>query len=169
MENFTPESGGSGPRRRGVSTHAHLDLHLQADPRHPDGRPGPRPRPAGADRVRDGDHALRRLVTIPISHYCEKARWALDRAGLAYVEEAHVQGLHQLAARRAGGGLSVPVLVTDEGVFAQSEWIIRYADGFLEPEQRLMTPEVVEFCRRLDAGLGPDARRLIYKLMLPRP
>jgi len=24
-----------------------------------------------------------RLVTIPISHYCEKARWALERAGLA--------------------------------------------------------------------------------------
>ncbi len=22
-----------------------------------------------------------RLVTIPISHYCEKARWALERAG----------------------------------------------------------------------------------------
>ena len=77
------------------------------------------------------DDALRRLVTIPISHFCEKARWALDRAGLAYVEEAHVQGLHQLAARRAGGGPSVPVLVTDEGVFAQSEWIIRYADAHL--------------------------------------
>ena len=30
-------------------------------------------------------------------------------------------------------------------------------------------PEVVEFCRWLDAGLGPDGRRLIYKLMLPRP
>ena len=28
-----------------------------------------------------------RLVTIPISHYCEKARWALDRAGIGYHEE----------------------------------------------------------------------------------
>ncbi len=35
----------------------------------------------------------RRLLTIPISHYCEKARWALDRAGLDYVEERHVQGV----------------------------------------------------------------------------
>jgi glutathione S-transferase len=170
MENFTLASGVRRPGQRGASSYAHLDLHLQADPRDPHGRARPHPRPAGADRVRDGDDALsRRLVTIPISHYCEKARWALDRAGLAYVEEAHVQGLHQLAARRAGGGSSVPVLLTPEGVFAGSEWIVRYADGFLAPGQRLFTPEVVEFCRRLDAGLGPDARRLIYKLMLPRP
>jgi glutathione S-transferase len=28
-----------------------------------------------------------RLVTIPMSHYCEKARWALDFARLPYVEE----------------------------------------------------------------------------------
>ena len=33
----------------------------------------------------------RRLLTIPISHYCEKARWALERAGLAYREERHVR------------------------------------------------------------------------------
>ena len=26
-----------------------------------------------------------RLITIPISHFCEKARWALQRAGVAYV------------------------------------------------------------------------------------
>jgi glutathione S-transferase len=27
-----------------------------------------------------------RLVTIPISHYCEKARWVLDRAGVPYMK-----------------------------------------------------------------------------------
>ena len=60
-----------------------------------------------------------RLVTIPISHYCEKARWALDRAGIAYREERHVQVVHRVASRRAGGGGTVPVLVTPEGVFAR--------------------------------------------------
>jgi glutathione S-transferase len=39
--------------------------------------------------------ALLRLITIPISHYCEKARWALERAGLPYREERHVQGIHR--------------------------------------------------------------------------
>lgn len=29
-----------------------------------------------------------RLLTIPISHYCEKARWALEHAGIPYREDA---------------------------------------------------------------------------------
>ena len=44
-----------------------------------------------------------RLVTIPISHFCEKARWALQRAGVPYVERPHLQIIHVLAARRAAG------------------------------------------------------------------
>ncbi len=76
--------------------------------------------------------------------------------------------MHRLAARRAGGRTTVPVLVTDKGVFAQSEWIVRYADAHLSPELRLFTGEEAELCRWLDAGLGPDGRRLMYKHMLPR-
>ena len=57
-----------------------------------------------------------RLVTIPFSHYCEKARWALERTAMPYREERHVQGIHRFAARRAGGGVTVPVLVTPDGV-----------------------------------------------------
>ena len=63
----------------------------------------------------------------------------------------------------------MPVLVTDEGVFAQSEWIVRYADGYLAaraaPDH---DPEVVESAAGWTPGLGPDGRRLIYKHMLPR-
>lgn len=115
---------------------------------------------------------MRRLLTIPISHFCEKARWALERARLEYVEERHVQGIHQMVARRAGGGTTVPVLVTDEGVFAESEDILRYADEHLGQERRLFPAdprsrdEVVALCRELDEGLGPDGRRLMYALML---
>jgi len=112
-----------------------------------------------------------RLVTIPISHYCEKARWALERAGVPYREERHVQGVHILASRLAGGRGTTPVLVSEHGTFAGSEWIVRYADLQLEPPDRLFTgdPEVEALSRRLDAGLGPDGRRLIYAHMLPRP
>ncbi|MFM9267952.1 glutathione S-transferase N-terminal domain-containing protein [Tychonema sp. BBK16] len=28
-----------------------------------------------------------RLITIPISHYCEKVRWALDLLKIPYIEE----------------------------------------------------------------------------------
>jgi glutathione S-transferase len=111
---------------------------------------------------------LNRLLTIPISHFCEKARWALDRAGLDYREERHVQGIHRIVARRAGGGTTMPVLVTRDGVLAESEDILRYADEHLEEPRRLFPadPEVVRTCRELDAGLGPDGRRLMYALML---
>jgi glutathione S-transferase len=116
---------------------------------------------------------MRRLLTIPISHYCEKARWALERAGLDYVEERHVQGIHQVVARRAGGGWTVPVLIADEGVFDESDLILRYADEHVGEEQRLFPAdperrrEVEQLCHWLDEGLGPDGRRVIYALILP--
>ncbi len=54
------------------------------------------------------------LVTIPISHFCEKARWALDRADVQYTERRHVQLLHCVAARRAAGALTAPALRAPE-------------------------------------------------------
>jgi glutathione S-transferase len=113
-----------------------------------------------------------RLVTIPISHYCEKARWALDRAGISYREERHVQAVHRIAARRAGGGTTVPVLVTPQGVLSESEEILVWIDERTAPEYRLFPaapPERVEverLCRRFDEGLGPRGRRLMYIHML---
>jgi glutathione S-transferase len=116
-----------------------------------------------------------RLVTIPISHYCEKARWALERAGIAYREERHVQGVHMLAARRAGGGITVPVLVTPDGAIGESEEILAWVDARTPPERRLYPPEAAEraeverLCRRLDGSLGPRGRRLLYVHMLAVP
>jgi glutathione S-transferase len=115
-----------------------------------------------------------RLVTIPISHYCEKARWALERAGIGYREERHVQGVHRLAARRAGGGATVPVLVTPEGSIGESAEILLWVDARTEPEHRLLAAdrpgriEEVALCRRLDERLGPRGRRLMYVHMLPQ-
>jgi glutathione S-transferase len=113
-----------------------------------------------------------RLITIPISHYCEKARWALERAGLPYREERHLQGFHRVAARRAGGGSTVPVLVTDRGAIGESEAILEWVDRQVPAERRLFPVEpqareqTYRLCRRFDAELGPTARRLIYVHML---
>ena len=114
-----------------------------------------------------------RLITIPISHFCEKARWALDRAGIAYREERHVQGIHQIVARRAGGRLTVPVLVTPGGVLTESEQIVGWADDRTPAEHQLYPgdagerAEVERLNRRFDSALGPRARRLMYVHMLP--
>jgi glutathione S-transferase len=117
-----------------------------------------------------------RLITIPISHYCEKARWALTRAGIPYREERHVQGIHRIAARRAGGGLTVPVLVTPQGAIGESQAILEWVDQRTAPERRLFPEEpeeraeVERLCARFDAELGPKGRRLMYvHLLQDRP
>ena len=116
-----------------------------------------------------------RLVTIPISHFCEKARWALDRAGISYREERHVQGIHVWAARRAGGGTTAPVLVTPDRVIAQSQEILAWADERTPPKRRLFPADAAEraevdrLCRRFDHVLGPHGRRLMYVHILTAP
>jgi glutathione S-transferase len=119
-----------------------------------------------------GDAAPLCLITIPISHYCEKARWALDRRALAYREKRHVQGVHRLAARRAGAGPTVPVLIAPEGVIGESEQILQWVDKRTPEGERLFPAdanalrEVLALCRRFDAELGPRGRRLMYVHML---
>ncbi len=110
-----------------------------------------------------------RLVTIAVSHFCEKARWALDRAGLPYVEEAHAPLLHWLAARRAGGRRTTPVLVTDAGeALADSTDILRWVDARaglgLYPDAGVAALEDL-----FDETLGPHARRWAYSYVLDDP
>jgi glutathione S-transferase len=111
------------------------------------------------------------LVTIPISHYCEKARWALDRAGVPYRERAHLQGFHMLVARRAGGGSTVPVLVCGGEVLADSAEIVAFADARGRPQRPLypddpgLAAEARALERDFDARLGPHGRRWMYHEM----
>ena len=76
------------------------------------------------------------LITIPISHYCEKARWALDRTGVKYEEKAHLQVIHWVPVARAGGGKTAPVLVWGDRVFADSADIVDIVlyDSFAQAE-----------------------------------
>jgi glutathione S-transferase len=116
------------------------------------------------------------LITIPISHYCEKARWALDRAGIAYEERRHLPALHRVAVRRAGGKLTVPVLICDEvGVLCESADIVDYADARAATPAARMIPEDVEVAagaRALaadyDERLGPATRLWVYHRMMDR-
>jgi glutathione S-transferase len=114
------------------------------------------------------------LITIPISHYCEKARWALDRAGFAYREQAHLQLIHWLAVRRAGGGTTAPVLVCGDRVLAESADIVEEADADAPPGKRLYpdypsaAAEVRALERDFDTSLGPHGRRWMYNEMRGR-
>jgi glutathione S-transferase len=108
------------------------------------------------------------LVTIPVSHYCEKARWALHRAGLDFFEHGHLPFFSKLATWRSGKVNSVPLLVTPDRLLTQSAEIVAWADAHsvsgkrLFPEHLGRRAEVEALVARLDADLGPATRRLAY-------
>ena len=95
-----------------------------------------------------------KLITIPTSHYCEKVRWALDRAKIDYVEEAHAP----LFARVKAGG-TVPVLITDEGKIKDSTPILQWIDSRY-PLYRDDAPALED---RFDEGLGVAARVVAFQ------
>jgi glutathione S-transferase len=123
--------------------------------------------------VNETDVSLPTLVTITLSHFCEKARWGLDRAGIAYREERHAPGFHAMAVRRAGGKHSTPILVTGDGVLGDSTDILRWANDHarkgceLYPDDPAVRAEMLALEDRFDEDLGPHVRRAIYFEMLP--
>lgn len=111
------------------------------------------------------------LITMPHSHYAEKARWALDRVALPYREEPHVPLFHRFATGRHGGG-SVPVLVHGTRRFVDSTDIAVHADAvcggdLLYPREPALRREFEALEERFDAELGPHTRRWAYAQLLP--
>lgn len=114
------------------------------------------------------------LLTIPFSHFCEKARWALERAGLSFDEEMHLPLFSRRRARALCGRDQVPVLVAKGETLSDSTDILHWVD-----RQRLVAPlfpadpaqraEVMAWEERFDKVLGPDARRLIYGSLFTEP
>jgi glutathione S-transferase len=108
-----------------------------------------------------------RLITIPVSHYCEKVRWALTRLKINFVEESHTPPLHKFFTSRVGGK-SVPVLVTENATFTDSTDILQYLDSIV-PENIKLYPtnpglrkQVEELEELFDLQLGPATRRWGY-------
>jgi glutathione S-transferase len=108
-----------------------------------------------------------RLITIPISHFCEKARWALELARLPYREEPHLQVIHSVHTWRAGHGWTAPVLVTPKGPLRESAQIVRFADAHAHLGL-YRKPLAAALEARFDHHLGPDARTWMYHRMLGR-
>jgi glutathione S-transferase len=111
------------------------------------------------------------FITVPLSHYCEKARWALDRLAIPYREHAHLPLLHRLATMRRGGG-TVPVFVHGLRRLTDSTDILVYADALrggdmLYPRHASLRRDVETLEERFDRGLGPSTRRWAYAHLLP--
>jgi glutathione S-transferase len=111
-------------------------------------------------------------VTIGLSHFCEKARWALDRAGVGYVERSHPPILHYLDTLPRLRQRRTPILITPHGTLRDSTAIVRHADTFLAQPDRLyptdaaQAAEVDRLVQLFDQKLGPATRRLAYFYLL---
>ena len=124
-----------------------------------------------------------KLLTIPFSHYNERARWALQHHGVAAHERRYLPLLHMGAVRRVvpaaqrvadrvGSGLSTPVLILDDGrVLNDSGEIVRWVDAHHGTEATTLYPPdheaaIVEFERELHDSAGRDTRFMAYWYLL---
>lgn len=110
------------------------------------------------------------LVTFGISHFCEKARWALDWYGIDYEEISWPPGLHQVFAKRCGAkGTTLPIVLDGDTVVQGSSLIIDWADQRTHGRSRRLTAaNALEIEQRADDVIGIHVRRLAYAEMLPR-
>src|SRR3954454_3095576 len=79
------------------------------------------------------------LWHLKVSHYNEKARWALDYKCLPHVRRAAVPGRHARIARSLGAGSTFPVLELDGEILGDSTRIVealerRYPEPPLYPD-----------------------------------
>ena len=107
------------------------------------------------------------LYVFNISHFCEKARWALDYFGMDY-ELRHVMvGTHRRLAKKLGAKRgSVPFLETSAGVIAGSSAIIDWCEEKNSGRRQSLSGEEPDQVRaiekRLDDIVGVHIRRFYY-------
>lgn len=116
------------------------------------------------------------LWHIGISHYSEKARWALAYKDVEHERRSPLPGMHMAVALwlTRGANKTFPVLRLDGRNIGDSTAIIaaleqRYPDPPLypaDPEQRRRALELEEF---FDEELGPHIRLLVFHELINEP
>ena len=107
------------------------------------------------------------LNIFRISHYCEKARWALDYLDIDYELRTLPVIEHAKIAKAAGApGSATPFLTGDGFVVQGSSSILDWADAAATGDKRLTPEQDSEQCleieRRLDDIAGVHVRRYFY-------
>src|SRR5919204_1623086 len=109
------------------------------------------------------------LWHLPISHYSEKARWALDYKSVEHERRAPMAGAHMAVSLwlTRGRSYTFPVLELDGERFGDSSAIIavleeRFPEPPLypaDPAERRRALELEDF---FDEELGPSIRRFVF-------
>lgn len=114
------------------------------------------------------------LYQFPISHYCEKVRWALDYKNIPYTTKNLLPGAHIKLIRNMAPHSSVPVLEADGTTIQGSARIIDWLDETfperpLTPADSRLAEEARLWERFADQEIGPHIRRWAYYSLLQAP
>lgn len=113
------------------------------------------------------------LYEFSLSHFCEKARWALDYHGLTYQVSDLFPGLHRITTTFWGApGNTLPLLVYRGRVIQGSGDIITHLDQIrrgMQPLRPPLTPRNSQDAKRAaeiekwaDEEIGVQIRRVFY-------
>jgi glutathione S-transferase len=116
--------------------------------------------------MKDG---LPTLWQIDVSHYSEKARWALAWKGVEHKRHSPIPGAHMAVALWLTGGAQTtfPVLTLDGRHIGDSSAIVaaleeRYPDPPLYPAEREQRWRALDLESFFDEELGPHIRQLAW-------
>jgi glutathione S-transferase len=119
---------------------------------------------------------LPKLWHIRISHYSEKARWALEHKGIEYRKMAPPPGAHMAVAGALTRGktFTFPILQIDGDTVGDSSEIIaelerRVPERPLYPEDRAELRRALELEDHFDENLGPAIRRFSWHYLTEDP
>jgi glutathione S-transferase len=109
------------------------------------------------------------LWHLPVSHYSEKVRWALDHKRIPHDRRALIGGVHIPIALliTRGRSYTLPVLELDGLSIGDSTAIIaaleeRYPDQPLYPSEPAQRARALDLEDWFDTRLGPDIRRFVF-------
>ena len=114
------------------------------------------------------------LYQMPISHFCEKIRWALAHKRLPYKTKNLLVGLHSKPIKKLSGQTSLPLITDNKNVVYGSADIISYLDGeyprfCLTPEDDDLRKQAAAWEALADSIIGPCVRKICYDTLLDHP
>ena len=121
--------------------------------------------------TRPADDGVPVLWHLKVSHYNEKARWALDYKGVPHVRRSVDPGAHRRIARRLYGGTTFPVIELGDRAIGDSTAILAELERLhpdpplypAGPDERRRALELEDF---FDEELGPYTRLLAVHHLL---
>lgn len=114
------------------------------------------------------------LYQFPISHYCEKIRWAMDYKGLDYSLKNLFPGLHLRTTKKMAPKTYLPILI-DHGEQVQNSHVIlnyldkTYPEKSLSPKDPELLAQAMEWEKYCDVEIGVHVRRFGYHYLLAEP